>query len=172
MLDHWKNTTLSTQSQILVTHAFWCQFLQKEKQGGIEEFQNSIKQMEEFSCKRIRECEGSRSMANREVAKLFLLQYYQDLIRQREAHGNGRPMESLYDKILIRYKWLKEQKIFCCTSQMQQGTVTFIYILIILYTEQIYKLIENHILYNVLKVAMRYHMDTSIVLRKSCLLRS
>ena len=121
VLDHWKNTTLSTQSQILVTHAFWCQYLQKEKQGGIEEFQKSIKEMEEFSCKRIRECEGSRSMANREVAKLFLLQYYQDLIRQREAHGNGRPMESLYDKILIRYKWLKEQKIFCCTSQMQQG---------------------------------------------------
>ena len=132
VLDHWKNTTLSTQSQILVTHAFWCQYLQKEKQGGIEEFQKSIKEMEEFSCKRIRECEGSRSMANREVAKLFLLQYYQDLIRQREAHGNGRPMESLYDKILIRYKWLKEQKIFCCTSQMQQGTVTFTYILIIL----------------------------------------
>ena len=69
-------------------------------------------------------------MANREVAKLFLLQYYQDLIRQREAHGNGRPMESLYDKILIRYKWLKELKIFCCTSQMQQGTFTFKYLLI------------------------------------------
>ena len=127
-MERWRDTTLSTQCQILVTHAFWCQYLLKEKKKGIEEFRKTIKEMEEFSCKQIRDSEGTRSKANREVAKLFLLQYYQDLLRQKLSDGEVNTMEGLYDKIVIRYKWLREQKIYCCTSKMQQGMILAMYI--------------------------------------------
>ena len=121
-MEQWQDTALSTQCQILVTHAFWCRYLQKEKQGGIEIFKRTIKEMEEYSCKQIKASESTRSKANREVAKLFLLQYYQDLIREKTSDGEvDDTMRKLHDRMIIRYHWLKEQKIFCCTSKMQQG---------------------------------------------------
>ena len=123
VLERWRDTTLSTQCQILVTHAFWCQYLLKEKKQGIAEFKKTIKEMEEFSCKQIKDSESTRSKANREVAKLFLLQYYQDLLRQKSSDGEINTMEGMYDKIVIRYKWIKEQKIYCCTSKMQEGRI-------------------------------------------------
>ena len=104
-MEQWKNTTLSTQCQILVTHGFWCQYLQQTNQKqGVEDFQRAIKEMEEFSCKQIKDCEGKKSDANREVSKLFLLQYYQDLVRQKTSDGELPTIEEVYDKIEIRYQ--------------------------------------------------------------------
>ena len=77
--------------------------------------------MEEFSCKKIKECEGKKSDANAEVAKLFLLQYYQDVAKQKPGSADLPTMEEVYDKIAIRYQWLKEQRLFCCGSKMQPG---------------------------------------------------
>ena len=87
--------------------------------------------MEEFSCKQIKDSESTRSKANREVAKLFLLQYYQDLLRQKLSDGEINTMEGMYDKIVIRYKWIREQKIYCCMSKMQQGMILASYNLFI-----------------------------------------
>ena len=77
--------------------------------------------MEEHSCKKIKECEGKKADANAEVAKLFLLQYYQDLAKQNSGAPDSPTMEDVYDKIAIRYQWLKEQRLFCCSSKMQPG---------------------------------------------------
>ena len=79
--------------------------------------------MEEFSCKKIKECELKKSDANAEVAKLFLLQYYQDVAKQKSGGADLPTMEEVYDKIAIRYHWLKEQRLYCCESKMQPGTL-------------------------------------------------
>ena len=79
--------------------------------------------MEEFSCKKIKECELKKSDANAEVAKLFLLQYYQDITKQKSGGLDLPTMEEAYDKIAIRYQWLREQRLFCCRSKMEQGTL-------------------------------------------------
>ena len=129
VLEQWRDTMLSTQIQILTTHAFWCQYLQKQQEhNGIEQFQKTIKEMEQFSCKQIRDCETTRLKANREVAKLFLIQYYQDLIRQTPKDGEPDTVEKVCDRMVIKYTWLKEQRIFCCTSKMQQGMLMILII--------------------------------------------
>ena len=124
VVQQWKNTSLSTQCQILVTHGFWCDYLQqKDRKNGVEDFRKAIREMEEFSCKKIKECEGKKADANAEVAKLFLLQYYQDVTKQKSGGADLPTMEEVYDKIAIRYHWLKEQRLFCCESKMQPGTL-------------------------------------------------
>ena len=121
-MEQWKNPTISTQCQILVTHGFWCDYFeQKDRKDGVAEFKRAIKEMEEFSCKQIKECEGKKSDANGEVAKLFLLQYYQDLAKQKAGLTELPTMEEVLDRIVIRYQWIKEQRLFCCTSKMQRG---------------------------------------------------
>ena len=126
VLDQWRNPELSTQVQILATHAFWCQYFRESgsqsQKKGLEEFRKTITEMEAYSCKCIRDDDQSttqnRANGNREVAKLFLLQYYQDMLRKR-IDGQKPTLEDMYRRMVMRYSWLKEQKIFCCSSQMQ-----------------------------------------------------
>ena len=116
ILDQWKSGDLPTQIQIVCIHSFWCQFFERrneEDQNRMANFKKMLLKMEDYTTKQIREC-SERLNANREVAKLFLLEFYRDLILVGDEDES--PME-FHDRILLRYNWIPGQGILCCKTK-------------------------------------------------------
>jgi hypothetical protein len=51
-----------------------------DESSSLETFEMALREMEKISIENIRQCGISRSKMNREIAKMFLLEYYKDLI--------------------------------------------------------------------------------------------
>ena len=68
--------------QLASVHCFWCRFLSSPDDGSdaVATFRNAVNQMEKVTMENIRLCGISRSKMNREIAKLFFLEYYKDLL--------------------------------------------------------------------------------------------
>ena len=123
IMTHWTSTELPTQIQIVCIHSFWCKYFERAKVEDKNKFINFKKmvfRMEGHSVQAIRECGDRRLKTNREVAKLFLAQFYRDLM-SGSLEEDETP-HSFVEKLLVRYSWLEDQRIFCCKSSRDSLT--------------------------------------------------
>ena len=117
ILESWKSAELPTQIQIVCIHSFWCRYFQKSEGNGrgmVSNFKKLLMKMEDYTTKEIRDCGNSRLKSNREVAKLFLLEYYRDLILVGEEDQSPA---DFHDRLLVRHHWLPTQRILCCRTK-------------------------------------------------------
>jgi len=67
--------------QLASLHCFWCQRLEnKDSKTTVESFLNCISALEKMSVEKMKQYGNTRIMSNREVTKMFTLQYYKELV--------------------------------------------------------------------------------------------
>ena len=112
VIKQWEESKLPTQLLIIAIHSEICQFLyQSGETFDIKLMKKAMLEMKEFSMDTIKSHGFNELKKSREIAKLFLLEYYMDLLVKQKPES---PQE-LLSLFLVRYHWEEERKIFRCS---------------------------------------------------------
>ena len=104
LLEQWKETKISTQMQLVVTHTLLGQILERDQLSKVE-IVKILKEMKAFSIETIKSYGLNEIQKKREVAKLMQLEYYLDLF------SKNKTCKKVLENFIVQYVWESQRKI-------------------------------------------------------------
>ena len=103
----WKERQeMPTQILMICIHTEVCKLLSKETELDMKTLKKSFEGLKDYTLGVIKSQGSNELKKNREIAKLFQLEYYLDLIRYAST------AQDLLNRFLVKYHWEEERRIF------------------------------------------------------------